>query len=242
MPKFAGWSLLLLIVTSISRAQCPLPVPSECSDGAPPNASTAQSWGPGEITVVINSSDFPTAEDQSNIKQAFNHWQNTVSGVSFKFTADPNPKNAILNAVVVQKAGLPNANQVGHTEWSMMQPGSSAIYPNIQYATMTIDTSVAGSYLQNVVAHEIGHTYGQTDCTSCDSIMRYPITTSSTVYPTACDLQNVRYDTSCTLTGKAGCHAGIQGPISPFYLPRQRGSLVNVIFNRTSLTERLSLD
>jgi len=85
------------------------------------------------------------------------------------------------NSLVVQAAPL-SPGKLGTNGY--VQNGTA-----IQYSIVTIDTTqVSGSLLLNVMVHELGNDYSLGDCTGCsNTVMAYPVTSSSPIYPTGCD-------------------------------------------------------
>lgn len=151
------------------------------------------------MQVYINTPDFPGSADQTNIVSAFKAWQMYFGNVTYSFQYTSSPPVGKKNSVVVQSLALPSG-ELGENNWTYI--GSA-----IQTSYISIDTGqVSGSLLYNVVAHEVGHDYGLGDCTSCtDTIMAYPITTSSPKDPTGCDLQNAYASTNGQLGSNMTC-------------------------------------
>jgi hypothetical protein len=57
---------------------------------------------------------------------------------------------------------------------------------------MTVDPSVSDSSMEQLGAHEVGHSYGIKDCDGCaGTVMNEDITSSSPTGPTPCDTQEV---------------------------------------------------
>lgn len=84
-------TLVLIKPFSVS-AQYP-----ECSTPEKLARTNGATWGQAaKVTVVINPSDFQTAEQRQAIQQGFITWQNAHqnSGVTFTFTTGSNPQGA----------------------------------------------------------------------------------------------------------------------------------------------------
>lgn len=124
------------------------------------------SWAQGAaVTVVIDSSDFPTQDEQGAIAQAFIAWQNahTGSGVTFTFTTGSNPQGA-NNTFYIHRGTTTTG---GGT--SIAFTGTPTSEGNITTSAITtIDTTIdRAATLTNIMLHEIGHTFGLDDCVSC---------------------------------------------------------------------------
>ena len=99
-PHLSRYTALLIIPLGYSflwlenRVHADVP----CQDPGRLARTNGATWAPGStVTVVINPNDFPTAEEQAAIQQAFTVWQasNTGANVNFTFTTGADPQGAL---------------------------------------------------------------------------------------------------------------------------------------------------
>ena len=158
--------------------------------------SQMNSWPQGSSVVVNISPSFSEAE-RSAIQAGFVNWQNVngpdgnSSGVTFTFTSNSNPVSG------------PNTHQVNQQAPSLGGQAETGGTPtpngaNRSNAFTNISPQVTNSTaLTQVVAHEVGHTFGLGDCPSCaagTSVMTLP----------PCPPCNFN-DTTWGRSGPAGC-------------------------------------
>lgn len=137
-----------------------------CQDPGKLVRTNGATWASGAIvTVIINPTDFPTAEERQALQQAFTTWQsaNTGSGVSFTFTTGTDPNGAI-NTFYISRG----TTQTGGAT-SISFTGSPSTEGNAtQSARTMIDSTMSRlETLTTVMDHEIGHTFGLDDCLGC---------------------------------------------------------------------------
>lgn len=163
---FSTFVFFLLCFSKLSTADNP-----ECQIAPRLARTNGASWPPDKtITVIINSTDFPTAEQRNSIEQAFTAWQNAnpASTVTFAFTtatAQPAPGQD-LHTIYVQRGSSPTGGDT-----NIAFTGSPTTQGNrTTSAVTTIDTSVTRlQTIMQIMLHEIGHTFGLDDCLDCAS-------------------------------------------------------------------------
>lgn len=173
---------------------------SGCPTGSPPNSlenSTGQPvfWASNQnINVYIRSDQFDSAQ-QTNIRNAFNGWRTNLnnSAITWNYinTTEALPANRPAHYVLLQKADM---RDISHDQDSVGFNSYTVGADNrVGFSHITIDNTVGTGYLQQVMVHEIGHTFGLGNCTACpNSAMFIPITTSSPMTgPTSCDVANI---------------------------------------------------
>jgi len=179
---FAAFSLLTLVPKLVtSQSGCTNPPTQGANTAWPPNAQ-----------VTVNISPGYSQAQRDALTAAFNNWQNSsgnTAGVTFTFTYNSTP---ITGA---------NTYQVNSQTISggQAETGGTANGTNTQRSTAftNIDPRVTNlTALTQVMAHEIGHTFGLADCTNCaagTSVMTLPPccnfndTTSGRTGPSTCD-------------------------------------------------------
>lgn len=178
---FLSLSLFILILPQKSSVQ------TNCNQ---PSLATAASW-PQNATVQVNISQSFTTAQRAAIQQAYINWQNSPgnqSGVGFVFTATPNALPFNVDRISLGGAG--QAQTGGQT---------SATTGHRISASTDVDPLVTDpTAMTQVMAHEIGHTFGLADCTTCaagSSVMTLPPlgdynnTTAGRTAPSPCDVQ-----------------------------------------------------
>jgi hypothetical protein len=156
----------------------------------PPRQGANTAWPPSaQVTVNINPSYTQTQRDA--LVAAFTNWQNSSgnnSGVTFSFT---------YNSTSITGA---NTYQVSSQTISggQAETGGTANSANTQRSTAftNIDPRVTNlTALTQVMAHEVGHTFGLADCTACAA------GTSAMTLPPCCNYN----DTTTGRTGPSTC-------------------------------------
>lgn len=158
--------ILALLVSSLLAAERLVKAQVPCQDPGKLVRTNGATWASGAtVTVIINPTDFPTAQERQALQQAFTTWQsaNTGSGVSFTFTTGTDPNGAIntfyINRGTTQTGG---ATSIGFT-------GSPSTEGNVTLSVRTMLDSTMSRLetLTTVMDHEIGHTFGLDDCLGC---------------------------------------------------------------------------
>lgn len=170
--------------------------------GYPPKSADGKvdAWPQG-ATVTVNIDPRFSQGQRDGIKQAFANWEGTgssnQSGVTFQFTSDSSPASGANTCQVNYQdppSNLPNASGRGGVA---LTSGSNALTSATIYLSPSVTLQQA---VTEVVAHEVGHTFGLDDCDECsllDSVMgpapvgTNPNRTGRTASPTNCDNQAV---------------------------------------------------
>jgi hypothetical protein len=174
----------LILTVQIATSQ------SGCTN--PPTQLAKTTWAPGaQVTVNINPTFSQPKRDA--MLAAFINWQDSSgnnSGVTFSFTYNSTPITG------------PNTHQVNSQVPSgggQAETGGTSNSGNThrESAFTNIDSRVTDpTALAQVMAHEIGHTFGLDDCTTCaagTSVMTLPAccnynnTTAGRSGPSPCD-------------------------------------------------------
>jgi hypothetical protein len=161
----------------------------------PPQENSEAAWpvggpsSPAAIHVNINPTGLTTAQQQA-IAAAFTNWQNAPgnnSQITFNITFSTTPvsgTNTYQVNVTQPQNPSDQAETGGETNGSYRVSASTTINPGVTDPTA----------LTQAMAHEIGHTFGLDDCTSCaagTSVMTEATslndTTSGMNGPSACD-------------------------------------------------------
>jgi hypothetical protein len=172
----------------------------------PPTLGQQATWAKNSsVTVNINPNQFSTAQRQA-IQTAFTNWQNAgnSSGVTFTFTS---------NATAVSGAGTYQVSQATQASGQAVTGGGTNGTNRVSAFT-NVDSRVTNTTaLTQVMAHEIGHTFGLNDCTSCaagTSVMTLPPccnyndTTAGRTSPSTCDNDTVNQNGHYTGGGGGG--------------------------------------
>jgi len=137
-----------------------------CQDPGPLARTNGATWAPGStVTVVINPNDFPTAEEQAAIQQAFTVWQasNTGANVNFTFTTGADPQGALNTYYVTRSPTQTGGSTSIGFSGTLTSSGNTTTS-----ARTTLDSSITRTAtLTNIMLHEIGHTFGLDDCVGC---------------------------------------------------------------------------
>lgn len=169
------------------------------SSNTPPADPAGHAWAPNtQVTVNISPAFDPG--QQAALQTAFTNWQNSstgqASGVTFTFTSNSTPASGPgTYQVSLQTPDDPTAQ--AHTDGGTDAAGElTSASTNVNPAMMpfVIDPSVIDLALTEMMAHEIGHTFGLGDCDSCtagSSVMTnadgMDDTTSGRTDPSPCD-------------------------------------------------------
>lgn len=154
--------LLLTVSSSIARNRAR---PSPCE--APPAKGVRWSWPRGTRVVVNVSPAFlPADGSRQAIEAAFRHWEDAGSaarngsGVTFVFTYEAQP---------VPRAFLFQVRRGRITSGGQARTVMSSAPIGVLTAVCVVDDRVTDPVaLVNVLAHEIGHTFGLAECDPCD--------------------------------------------------------------------------
>src|SRR5205085_9318054 len=173
--------LLFLISRPMAAMQ------SGCTNPPTLLAGRAAAW-PQNASVAVSISTSITTEHIVSIQNAFINWQNSsgnTSGVTFVFT-NPPPGALPFTVDRIQPSG-------GQGETGGQTNGTNRIS-----AFTNIDPQVTDpTAMTQVMAHEIGHTFGLDDCLTCaagTSVMTLPPccnfneTTIGRAAPSSCDV------------------------------------------------------
>ncbi len=204
-------ALITIVLAGSAYSQDPPPEPSSCTP--PPGYGPSNTWTMGQGISVNISSDFTPAEIAA-IQQAFANWQEapTGSGVTFGVTVSPNPVAGPGYGPpgVYQVSPLPNLPD-GAAGITLSPPSINGHRKN---ATTYIDTRVTSiDALERIMTHEIGHSFGLSDCPGCApgmSVMHTPINgyndaSAIPASPTLCDAKKAQR------VGRFGSVAGDPG-------------------------------
>lgn len=160
----------------------------------PPTLGQQAAWAEGtQVNVNINPNQFSSAERQS-LQTAFTNWQaaNGATGNGSDVTF-----NITFNATPVSGAGTFQVNRATPQGGGQSEIGGTTNGTNRTSAFVNIDPRVTNTTaLTQVMAHEIGHTFGLADCTACaagTSVMTLPPccnyndTSAGRTRPSSCD-------------------------------------------------------
>ena len=195
---------------------------AECQN--PPTLGQSATWRKGDAVYVnfVNPSAYNESQIQA-LKTAFTNWQaaNTstanCSSVTFLYQTPPSgaPTYDVTSGTLTSGQALTGGQASGGFRIA---------------AQTTIDSRVTNNTaLTQVMAHEIGHTFGLDDCTSCSagtSVMTLPPccnyndTTAGRSAPSTCDNASVKQNGAYTCdTGGGGGGGGGGGPFcdDPFW-------------------------
>lgn len=220
--------IMILLVSIAVRYEVPLvnaqtpciqPPPKKDQAG---NILTQFAWPQNaNVNVTINADQFNTTE-RDCLTAAFTNWnnqnQNNQSNVTFNVTYSSSPAVTTDSSGHITSATSGNVYQVnkstvGLSPTALGVTGGQPASNSRQNAFSDISPNVTNcTALTEVMAHEIGHTFGLDDCTSCtgtgQSVMavgkcatfdsnghciaaNYNDTTMGTTGPTSCDNQGV---------------------------------------------------
>lgn len=164
-----------------ARAQTPCQIP--------PRLSANQAWPPGQIVnVYINPAGF-TPEQLTTITNTISAWSNgNDNGV--RFNVSSNPVSGNYSYTIRQQTPSIGAGAQAETGGTAVAGGNRLT----AFSNINPGVSDLGA-LAHVVSHEIGHTFGLADCTTCapnSSAMTLPTSANlnaqeGSPVPTACD-------------------------------------------------------
>ena len=209
MKRLPRLSLILLLITLVLW-MIRLSLSGVAAQEYPPcvtmnrlAATNGASWQRGAmVTVIINSTNFPSNTEQQKIKDAFAAWERaqTGSGVTFTFKLGSQaPSGADANNTFYinrQSTITPGASSISNT-------GSPTTTGNI---TTSVRTSINATVTNpgaifNIMLHEIGHSFGLDHCVQCaqgSSIM--------TAFATDCFCPSFPCDQNAAFNGtRFGC-------------------------------------
>ena len=176
----------------------------------PPTLGQISTWIQGDTVYVhfVNASAYTTNQIQA-LKAAFNNWQaaNTGSGNGSSVTF-------VFDQAAPSGASTYDVTQGTLTTGQGATGGSTSGGHRISAQT-TLDSRVTNTTaLTQLMAHEIGHSFGLDDCTSCPngtSVMTLPPccnyndTTAGRGSPSSCDNASVRQNGTYGVGGGDGC-------------------------------------
>ena len=152
-----------LLQSGVLSAQCP-PLTSA-------NANTGWPSGASENVYFLNTESGTWTGQQSTIccgnGSALYNWNNTLgSGLQISGEGGVNAMPSPLPAHYLEFY-LNDAPSCGASACTFVQPANNQTSYTITDMLPSVTTNPA--YLQ-LMAHEIGHTYGAADCTGCDQV------------------------------------------------------------------------
>ena len=199
MNRETRYLLGLILVAATSNAQCPTITAYANSPG----------WAKGaKITVYVlsNSNGSFSSTAQSGITNAFNGWAslpNSGQTISTQSVTSL-PSNPQKPYAVVQR-GTPTCGPSACTSFTAGGTGNST-----DTATITVSPSTGDTGMEQLMTHEVGHSYGLKDCNGCSNTAMNPSTSSSSpTTPTSCDSAAVYSNSG----GKYGAPSGGGGEI-----------------------------
>lgn len=194
-----SFSLLIILLSSNAVAQqlaCGFPPLIE-----QPPLGKRNTWAKDSVVPIYIASAF-SDEQEEGIRDALANWQavrtTNLSGVTFNINVGPLPTGQTGSFIEIRMqvppGGIPNATDRGavSTSSGVIWLADAIIYIN---PVVTLKAAVT-----EVVAHELGHTFGLDDCPVCflfDSVMANapfginPNRTGRTKNPSNCDNQAV---------------------------------------------------
>lgn len=196
---------LLLACCLISRRNVAAQAP--CTNPPVEEATNGATWPRGqEVSVFVRAGDFPTQGERDAIAAAFSNWQNSNgpvgnnSGVTFTVTVvEEFPPPGPFQYRVLRDAGAVNGavTNVSHSG-GIVDRASTPLHPDITDPNVITD----------LLAHEIGHTFGLGDCLfpECSSGQSIMGGRTCTGHPDR---------DACERSGRIGTHGpypGLQGP------------------------------
>lgn len=195
----SAFSLFIILLSSNAVAQqlaCGFPPLIE-----QPPLGKRNTWAKDSVIPVYIASAF-SDEQEEGIRDALANWQavrtTNLSGVTFNINVGPLPTGQTGSFIEIRMqappGGIPNATDRGAVSTSS---GSTWLADAIVYLNPIVTLKAA---VTEVVAHELGHTFGLDDCPECflfDSVMANapfginPNRTGRTKNPSNCDNQAV---------------------------------------------------
>lgn len=217
-PNFILKSTVLFFILVSFRFVNPVGSQGGCTD--PPTQGRQTAWQEGVQVTVNISPSFSQAEKQA-LQAAFTNWQSANgptgngSDVTFTFTFSQTP-------IAGSGFGANNTFQVNKQNPSSGQAetGGGTNGTNRTRAFTNVDTRVTNATaLTQVMAHEIGHTFGLADCTNCaagTSVMTLPPcppcnyndTTAGRTSPSTCDNESAQQVGQYVASSGGGCGIG----------------------------------
>ena len=172
----AAYLLVTLGLAFAAKAACPAISTYPNSPG----------WAKGaQITVYVVSADGGFSSNaQSSISTAFKNWaglQNSGQSISTQsVTSLPATANKPY-AVILR--GQPSCGVSACTTFTASGANNAT-----DTATITISPDMGDTGMEQLLAHEVGHSYGLKDCDGCSNTVMNPSTSStSPTGPTSCD-------------------------------------------------------
>jgi hypothetical protein len=169
------------------------------SSNTPPVDPGGHAWAPNTPVTVNIDPSFDSGQ-QAALQQAFTNWQNSstgqASGVTFTFTSNSAPVSG-SGTYQVSKQTPPDPTTQAHTDGGTNVAGqlvSANTKVNPAMTPFVIAPETIDLALTEMMAHEIGHTFGLDDCDGC--------TPGSSVMDQAVEGMD---DTSSGLTGPSPC-------------------------------------
>lgn len=171
------------------------------SSNTPPQDPNGQSWAPN-TAVTVNIDPLFVPDVNSAIQSAFQNWQNSpagqASGVTFSFASSNTSVSGPGTYQISQQTPADGTSQAETGGGSNGNGRRVSAFTHVNPA-MFGDTSITQQELDlavtEMMAHEIGHTYDENDCTGCNagaSVMTPAAqgmddTTSGRPAPSTCD-------------------------------------------------------
>lgn len=155
--------LAVAILIAISLVVCPTSYPSAYAQQPcqnPPSQGKQFAWPPG-ASVTVNISATFTTQQQQAIETAFTNWANAGnSGVTFTFTSNSTPVSG-ANTFQVNSQTPTSCTCQAETGGTTSGGYRNSAFTNIDPAVTNLTA------LTQATSHEIGHTFGLGDCTTC---------------------------------------------------------------------------
>jgi hypothetical protein len=156
--------------------------------------------GQAAVTVIFDSAANFTPEERGAMRQAFQHWNasngappGNNSGVTFSgFQSGSQPPASATNVVFIHELspsqqGAPAATfgDTNSTSGTNISVASISLRNDINWTPSWESTGLA---LTEIMAHEIGHTFGLADCNpACNGSSVMGVAPGSVYGPTNCD-------------------------------------------------------
>lgn len=193
--------LLACCLMGGATAQAPCRNPPVAAD------TGGATWPRGqEVTVFVRTGDFPTQQERDAVAAAFANWQNANgaggnnSDVTFRImVVDELPAPGPFQHRVLRDAGAVSGafTNISHSG-GIIERASTPLHPDITDPNVITD----------VLAHEIGHTFGLGDCV-------FPTCTAGDSVMAGRTCVGHPDRDACERSGRIGTHGpypGLQGP------------------------------